>query len=162
MSELDINKVLELFSALDIAELNYKDKDRELVLRKAQAFASTVASAAPVQAPTPAVQTIVAKATEAPSKAEVTTTPAAAPKEDASLHAVKSPLVGTFYRAPAPGQPDFVQIGKRVSKGDTICIVEAMKVMNTIEADVSGEIVEILVESGAIVEFGTPLLKIKV
>lgn len=162
MSELDINKVLELFSALDIAELNYKDKDRELVLRKAQAFATTVASAPIAQAPATAAQSVIAKAADAPSKADVTATSTAAPAEDASMHAVKSPLVGTFYRAPAPSQPDFVQIGKRVNKGDTICIVEAMKVMNTIEADVSGEIVEILVESGAIVEFGTPLLKIKV
>jgi len=61
----------------------------------------------------------------------------------------------------APGQPEFVQIGKKVNKGETICIVEAMKVMNTIEADVSGEIVEIIAESGAVVEFGSSLIKIR-
>ncbi|MCX8058734.1 MAG: acetyl-CoA carboxylase biotin carboxyl carrier protein [Spirochaetes bacterium] len=79
-----------------------------------------------------------------------------------SIHIVKSPIIGTFYRSPAPDKPPFVEIGNKIKKGDILCIIEAMKVMNKIESEVNGEIVEILVENGKPVEYGTPLFKIKV
>lgn len=82
--------------------------------------------------------------------------------DDNSIHIVKSPIIGTFYRAPAPDKPPFVEIGSKVKKGDILCIIEAMKVMNKIEAEVNGEIVEILIENGKPVEYGTPLFKIKI
>jgi acetyl-CoA carboxylase biotin carboxyl carrier protein len=78
-----------------------------------------------------------------------------------SGHAVKSPMVGTFYTAPSPGTKDFVQIGDSVAEGDTICIIEAMKILNQIEADKSGKIKAILVENGQPVEFGQPLIIIE-
>lgn len=70
-------------------------------------------------------------------------------------------MVGTFYRAPAPGEPAFVEIGNRISAGQTICILEAMKLMNELEAELSGEIVEILVDNGTPVEFGQVLMRVK-
>ncbi|MYA90248.1 MAG: acetyl-CoA carboxylase biotin carboxyl carrier protein, partial [Synechococcus sp. SB0663_bin_10] len=72
-----------------------------------------------------------------------------------------APMVGTFYRAPAPEEPPFVDVGDRVQVGQTLCILEAMKLMNEIEADVAGEVVEVLVENGTPVEFDQPLLRLK-
>jgi acetyl-CoA carboxylase biotin carboxyl carrier protein len=76
-------------------------------------------------------------------------------------HSLKSPMVGTFYRAPSPGAPSFVEVGQTVSKGQTICIIEAMKLLNEIESDVSGTIKAILVENGQPVEYGQPLFVIE-
>ena len=85
--------------------------------------------------------------------------PAPEPQED--LHKVISPIIGTFYTSPAPGKPAFVKPGDQVKKGDVLCIVEAMKVMNKIESDASGEIVDVLAEEGQAVEYGTELFKIR-
>ena len=74
---------------------------------------------------------------------------------------ITAPMVGTFYRAPAPGEPVFVEVGSRITVGQTVCILEAMKLMNELESEVSGEVVEILVDNGTPVEFGQPLLKVK-
>ena len=86
--------------------------------------------------------------------------PAAAP-EVAAGHAVKSPMVGTFYRASSPGAKSFVEVGSQVKEGDTICIIEAMKILNEIEADKSGTVTQILCENGQAVEYGQPLLMIE-
>jgi len=101
--------------------------------------------AAPVQAPAGAIEAPAAAAAAAPA--------AAAPQG----HVVTSPMVGTFYRAPSPGADPFVQVGDSVKEGQTICIIEAMKLLNEIESDVSGVIKEILVENGQAVEYGQPL-----
>ncbi len=90
---------------------------------------------------------------------------AAEPKEEESefppgMEVVKSPIVGTFYRAPSPESPPYVEVGSHVKKGDTLCIIEAMKIMNEIEADTEGKVVKILVENGQPVEFGQPLFLI--
>ena len=76
------------------------------------------------------------------------------------MEVVKSPIVGTFYRAPSPESPPYVEVGSHVKKGDTLCIIEAMKIMNEIEADTEGKVVKILVENGQPVEFGQPLFLI--
>ena len=81
--------------------------------------------------------------------------------EDASLHVVKSPIVGTFYESPSPGAPPFVKIGDQVENGQVLCIVEAMKLMNEIESDVAGEIVKRLVQPGQPVEYGQPLFAVR-
>lgn len=96
-----------------------------------------------------------------PAPSQAITTPAVPEKPQVSGHQVKSPMVGTFYRAPAPGAPSFVEIGKAVAKGDVLCIVEAMKMMNQIEADQAGTIAGILVEDGMPVEFDQPLFIIQ-
>lgn len=79
-----------------------------------------------------------------------------------TAHAISSPFVGTFYSSPAPDKPVFVKVGDRVSKGQTLCILEAMKIMNEIESDVAGEVVEVCIENESLVEFGQVLFKIKV
>jgi acetyl-CoA carboxylase biotin carboxyl carrier protein len=82
-------------------------------------------------------------------------------ERNGSLHVVSSPVVGTFYRAPAPGEEPYVEVGDRVREGQTLCIVEAMKLMNEIPADVSGEVVEVLVENARGVEYDQPLFRIR-
>ena len=74
---------------------------------------------------------------------------------------ITAPMVGTFYRAPAPGEPPFVEVGSRIGQGQTVCILEAMKLMNELESEVSGEVIEILVENGTPVEFGEVLMRVK-
>ena len=85
----------------------------------------------------------------------------AAPAAEPKGHTLKSPMVGTFYRAPSPGAPSFVEVGQSVSKGQTLCIIEAMKLLNEIESDVAGTIKAILVENGQPVEYGQPLFLIE-
>ncbi len=84
-----------------------------------------------------------------------------AQKEESHLHIIKSPMVGTFYRAPSPDAPPYVDIGDRIKKGDVVCIIEAMKIMNEIESDVKGEIVEVLISNEEPVEYNQPLFKVR-
>jgi acetyl-CoA carboxylase biotin carboxyl carrier protein len=95
-----------------------------------------------------------------PMAAAPVAAPAAAPPEEPTGHTLKSPMVGTFYRAPSPGAPSFVEVGQSVTKGQTLCIIEAMKLLNEIESDVSGTVKAILVENGQPVEYGQPLFLI--
>ncbi len=83
-------------------------------------------------------------------------------EEEETLHTITSPLVGTFYRSPSPDSPPFVEVGTRVEKGQVLCIIEAMKIMNEIESDVSGVVKKVLVENGQPVEYGEPLFLIEV
>lgn len=89
-------------------------------------------------------------------------TPVTAPEVKNNLHEIKSPIVGTFYRSPSPDSPSFVEVGKIVEKGEVLCIVEAMKLMNEIQSDISGKIVKILVENGKPVEYNQPLFVVEV
>ena len=139
-----LSAILELLTEKDVTAFQYKDADYSLKLRLGPELV-----AAPVQ-----------MASAAPSAAVAAPT-TSAPVEDSSLKSVNSPLVGTFYRAPAPESPVYASVGDMVSKGQTLCIVEAMKLMNEIEADESGEIVEILVENAQPVQFGQALFKIR-
>jgi acetyl-CoA carboxylase biotin carboxyl carrier protein len=102
----------------------------------------------------------VANTAAAPALAPAAAAPAAAP-EVPKGHIVKSPMVGTFYRASSPGAKSFVEIGNQVKEGDTICIIEAMKILNEIEADKAGTITQILCENGQAVEYGQPLFVIE-
>ena len=97
----------------------------------------------------------------APGSAPPLPEPSPAPPGHSDLVVVTAPMVGTFYRAPAPGEPAFVEVAQRVQSGQTLCILEAMKLMNEIEAELSGEVVDILVENGTPVEFGQTLMRIK-
>lgn len=151
-----IRKLLEIVQAHDIAEIEIKEGDTNIRITKQvepvimQAPAQQVVQAAPAAAPAPAAQSMPA----------ADSAPAPAPAEE-SGHVVKSPMVGTFYAAPAPDADPFVKVGDHVSAGDTLCIIEAMKIMNPIEADVSGTIKKILVENAEPVEFGQPLFVIE-
>jgi acetyl-CoA carboxylase biotin carboxyl carrier protein len=113
--------------------------------------------------PAPTVLPEVHATAQTPSApAAASAQPAAAGEaEDASLHIVKSPIVGTFYESPSPGSSPYVKIGDQVENGQTLCIVEAMKLMNEIESDVAGEVVKRLVQSGQPVEYGQPLFAVR-
>jgi acetyl-CoA carboxylase biotin carboxyl carrier protein len=148
--EFDLNQVRELLAILnqtDIEELSLKSSDFELTIRKGSSSISVQPAATPV-AP---ASLAVAVSAAAP----------AVPVVDKSWVEVTSPMVGTFYRSPAPDEPSFVDVGDTIRKGQTICIIEAMKLMNELEAEVNGEIMEILVENGKPIEFGQPLMRVK-
>ncbi|CAH9102487.1 unnamed protein product [Cuscuta epithymum] len=159
--------LVELVDSRDIVELQLKQHDYEIIIRKKEALPQQqqiAASAAPVVWQQPAVQQ--APVQPQPPPAPTAQAPAAAPalpppsKPKSSHPSFKCPMSGTFYRSPAPGEAPFVKVGDKVSKGQTLCIIEAMKLMNTIEADHSGTVVEILVEDGKPVGLGTPLFTI--
>ena len=142
-----VKKLIELLEESDISELEIKEGEESV--RISRNSGSIQYAAAPVTTP-------VATA-PAPASNSVSAAPAA---DEPSGHVVKSPMVGTFYRSPSPGSPVFVEVGKHVKVGDAICIIEAMKMMNQIEADKSGVIEAILVEDGEPVEFDQPLVTI--
>ena len=152
-----VKKLIELLEESNIDEIEIKEGEESVRISRnsAQAFAAAPAAYAPAPvaaAPAPA------PAAAAPAPAAAAPEPAAAPA--ASGHVVKSPMVGTFYRAPSPTSPNFAEVGQTVKVGDVICIVEAMKMMNQIEADKAGTIEAILVENGEPVEFDQPLFSI--
>lgn len=125
----------------------------ETVTPKKEVVAPVVQQSAPAEAPV---------ATPAPAKEEAPAPAAAAPSvNDPSLHKIVSPMVGTFYQAPNPDSPAYVKVGDKVGNETIVCIVEAMKLFNEIEAEVQGEIVEILVKDGDLVEYGQPLFLVK-
>ena len=152
---MDLRKLktlIDLVQASGIAEIEINEEGDHvrIVNRPAQA-----AQAAPAIIEIP--QAAPAPAAPAPSAA-----PSAAPASNSpSGTQVTSPMVGTFYRAPSPGADPFVEVGTQVKKGDTLCIIEAMKLLNEIEAEVSGTVKEILVDNGSPVEFGQPLFVIE-
>ena len=154
--QLDHNQLRELIALLgdsDIQELKLEGDDFRLELRRnlPASQPQVVMQAAPAALPAP-----VAAAPAAPSAA-----PPAAPAVRGDLVEITAPMVATFYRAPSPGDPSFVELGSRINVGQTVCILEAMKLMNELEAEVSGEVVEILVENGTPVEFGQVLMRVK-
>ena len=142
----------EIVSEHNLSELILDTKELTLTVRRG----GQVVHAAPIAAPAPAPAAGHAAAPAAPAAAAE---PAPAPDKS---HVVTSPFVGTFYRRPNPDSPNYVALHDKVDKGAVLCIVEAMKLMNEIEADVAGAIVAILVEDGAPVEYGQPLFKIAV
>jgi len=145
-----IKKLIELLEESDIGELEIKEGEESVrISRNGPAMVAAPVAAAPVAAPAPA-----------PAAAPAAAAPAPAAAPEVSGHAVKSPMVGTFYRSPAPGAPVFVEVGQSVNAGDVICIIEAMKMLNQIEADKAGTISAILVEDGEPVEFDQPMITI--
>lgn len=152
-----LRQLLSLLSESDIQEFSLEGDDFRLEVRR-----NLPAAAAPVtlvQAPaTPAVA--AAPAPAAPAAAPSPPPPAAAAARS-DLQTINAPMVGTFYRSPSPGDPPFVEVGSRITTGQPICILEAMKLMNELEAEISGEVVEILVENGTPVEFGQALMRIR-
>lgn len=143
-----VKKLIELLEESDIAELEIHEGEESVRISRTSQIATPVITAAPVAAPA-----------AAPVPAEPA--PAAAGSEaEISGHKVTSPMVGTFYRAPSPGASPFVEVGQSVNAGDTLCIIEAMKLLNQIEADKSGTVKAILVDNGEPVEYGQALFVI--
>ena len=144
-----IKKLIEIIEESDIAEIEIKEGEEFIRINRY----STAAPAAVTYAPAP-VQA-------APVQAIATPTAAAPAEEKITGHIVKSPMVGTFYRAASPTAKAFAEVGQSVILGDTLCIIEAMKILNQIEADKSGTITKILVGNGEPVEYGQPLFVIE-
>ena len=145
-----VKKLIELLEESGVAEIEIKEGEESVRISRASAAVAPAPmqyAAAPIAAPAAAAPS------EAPAAAEASNTP--------SGHQVKSPMVGTFYRSPSPGAKSFVEVGDQVKVGDTLCIVEAMKMMNQIEADASGTVKAILIEDGEPVEFDEPLFIIE-
>jgi acetyl-CoA carboxylase biotin carboxyl carrier protein len=153
---MDLRKLktlIELVESSGIAELEIQEGEERVRITRATAAGGAAGSAAP--APQPVQVTAAAPAAPPPVVAEVP----AAPEEPAG-HLVRSPMVGTFYRASSPGTKPFVEVGDSVQVGDTLCIIEAMKLMNEIESDHAGVVKQLLAENGQPVEFGQPLVVI--
>lgn len=162
----EIREIIKLIDSSSIDEFSLNEEGTKLKLKKnagqvvvaeaPKAVAQAVAPAAPVaEAP---------KAEAAPAAPKAEAAPAAPKVEvaaDANLHKIVSPMVGTFYKSPSPDADAFVQVGDKVGEETVVCIVEAMKLFNEIEAEVTGEIVEILVKDGELVEYGQPLFLVK-
>lgn len=147
-----IKQVVDLMKRSDISEFEFEEDGFKLRLSSKGADAPQIIqaapalqAAAPAPAPTPAAEPLAAA-------------PAA---EEKGIAIIKSPMVGTFYRAASPDSPSFADVGTKVNNDSTVCIIEAMKVMNEIQAEMSGTITEVLIENGEAVEYGQPLFKIK-
>ncbi len=139
-----IEKLAKVLADNSLTEISLEDSEQAITLRKETIIAPAAVSTAPVAAP---VQT-----------------PAAAPAKEAEAKKgtpITSPMVGTFYKSPSPDASPFVEVGQTISKGDVVCIVEAMKLMNEIESEVSGKITEICVSDGQPVEFGQVLMYVE-
>ncbi len=161
-----LRQIVEILESSDVTRLAWRRGEERLYIRRGQAEPTIVqtmptpaaVAVAPVEhvaprAPAPATHAAPAAAPAAAAPA------AAAPAKPGQV--VTSPFVGTFYRTPAPDQPPFVEVGSTVKKGQVLCIVEAMKLMNEIESEVAGKVAEILVENGQPVEFGQPLFRVE-
>ncbi len=150
---MDIRKIKKLIELLDesgVAEIEIKEGEESVRISRQMSA---------VAAPIP--QQIIAAPAAAPAVAAPATEEAPAAEPEISGHKITSPMVGTFYRAASPGATPFTEVGQTVSEGDTLCIIEAMKILNQIEADKSGTVKAILVENGQPVEFGQPLFVIE-
>ncbi|MGM9945772.1 MAG: acetyl-CoA carboxylase biotin carboxyl carrier protein [Lysinibacillus sp.] len=156
----EIREIIKLVDASTIDEFVYEADGSKVKLKKNGGAVEVVAPKAVAAAPAPVVEQPKAAApVAAPVKEEA---PAAAPvANDADLHKITSPMVGTFYQAPNPESPAYVKVGDKVGDETIVCIVEAMKLFNEIEAEIKGEIVEILVKDGQLVEYGQPLFLVK-
>ncbi len=154
----DVRKLVQLVEKSDVTHIEWEKGPEKVVITRGNSVpvapvVAPVIHAAPVSAPVPAPAAAPAAAAPAAPKAE-------AKAADKPGVLVNSPFVGTFYRAPSPDSPPFVDVGTKVKKGQTLCIVEAMKLMNEIEAEADGTVAEILVQNATPVEFGEPLFRI--
>jgi acetyl-CoA carboxylase biotin carboxyl carrier protein len=155
----ELKEILQILDEKEITEFELEEEGMKLRIRKAAAPSglpvATAAAVAPV-APAPPV---------APAAPAASTATAAAPgpaaPDETGLVQVKSPIVGTFYRSPDPASPPFVSVGDRIHVGQVLCIIEAMKLMNEIEAEVAGEVVKVHHESGQPVQYGEPLFAVR-
>ena len=166
---MDVDKLKAILAALqgtDVSRLIWVSGQETLDLRLGHPPPTTAVHAVPMAAPMAASLHVQAAnphppAAPAPSGAAPPPSPAARPAEDKKTFTVNSPFVGTFYRSASPETPPFVDVGQVVKKGQVLCIVEAMKLMNEIEAEQPGRLMEVLVQNGSPVEYGEPLFRLE-
>tara|TARA_Y100001968_G_C19338440_1_gene708146 strand:- start:94 stop:585 length:492 start_codon:yes stop_codon:yes gene_type:complete len=153
----ELHRLLAVLAESDIQEFRLEGEDFRLEVRRnlpPSVLPNSVNVVATDESPLPS--TSVKVEPSSPSSP-----PPAVPGSRADLVEITAPMVGTFYTAPGPGEPSFVEVGSKIGIGQTVCILEAMKLMNELESEVSGEIVEILIENGIPVEFGQVLMRVK-
>ena len=153
MNQKEIKELIEFLIEKDVAEFELERGDVKVRIKRGQAVVPVVAA--------PNFSPYIAPPSSVPAAAHSAPAVAAPEAEQEQLHQVKSPIVGTFYECPSPGSPPFAKVGDHVKQGQVLCIVEAMKLMNEIESDVSGEIVKTFVGNGQPVEYGQPLFAIR-
>ena len=169
MNQKELKELIEFLIDKDISEFELERGDVKVKIKRGDTITQVISAApvTPMMPPQMHVAPMVhpAPAAHIPASGSAAAAPSAAagaPAEaEEDLHVVKSPIVGTFYESPAPGAPPFVKPGDVVSAGQVLCIIEAMKLMNEIEAEVSGKVVEILVDNAQPVEYGEPLFHIE-
>jgi acetyl-CoA carboxylase biotin carboxyl carrier protein len=147
-----LKQIVKVAKDEGVAELKVDTKDFKVEVRFSTGHVATVQHTQHVVQAAPLAQ---------PAAVVATSTPAVKAAASSNYHVVKSPFVGTFYASPGPGKPVYTKIGDKVKVGQALCVLEAMKIMNEIDADINGEIVEICVENESLVEFDQPLFKIK-
>ncbi len=151
----EIQNLIKFVAKSGASEVKLEMDDVKITIRTGSDSETTIVQQVPVAAQMPQAVTPVAPAAAAtPTPAD---TPAAPAEDDSKYITVKSPIIGTFYRKPAPDKPLFVEVGQTIAEGDVLCIIEAMKLFNEIESEVSGKIVKILVDDASPVEFDQPL-----
>ena len=161
MNQKEIKELIEFLIEKDIAEFELERGDVKVrIKRAAPEPQQPIERIISVPTPVPAVHMPVAQAPSAAPPMHAAPASAAQEKKE-DLHMVKSPMVGTYYESPSPGSPPFVKPGDTIEEGQVLCIVEAMKLMNEIEADVSGEVVQCLVKNGQPIEYGQDLFAIR-
>src|SRR5690242_3696108 len=161
MNQKEIKELIEFLIEKDIAEFELERGDVKVRIKRASPEPQQpVERIISVPAPIPAVHMPVAHAPAPHAMQTAVPSPAAAEKSE-DLHMVKSPMVGTYYESPSPGSPPFVKPGDSIEVGQLLCIVEAMKLMNEIESDVAGEVVQCLVKNGQPIEYGQDLFAIR-
>lgn len=160
---MNVEQLKELIEQIDASSLRVFEMDNEFVSLKMSKNEETIFSSAPSNGQSESIPVKQVESTSSPAPAQSTeasdTKEQSVPEDD--LHKVTAPIVGTAYLSPSPDQDPFVKVGDTIEKGQPLLIVEAMKVMNEIKADASGEIAEILVEDGQPIEFGQVLIKVK-
>ena len=170
MNQKEIKELIELLVEKDITEFELERGDMKVHVKRGGSTAPIVHVAPAVTAVQPLPVAVVppapaagGQAPQAPAQSAAPTAPSpgADASSDADLYILKSPIVGTYYEAPSPGTPPFVKVGDTVKEGQVLCIIEAMKLMNEIEAEVSGVIAKMLVANGSPVEYGMPLFGIR-
>jgi acetyl-CoA carboxylase biotin carboxyl carrier protein len=169
----EIRELIRLLDETSVSELHVEHEGEKLHIKKQEQQIAVTPSVPLVQAPVATIAPV--QQVPVANVAETVTAPVQtadrgpaegqarqATSADTNLHKIVSPMVGTFYSAPAPDKPPYVSVGSKVTEKTVVCIVEAMKLMNEIEADVRGEIVEVLVENGQMVDYGQPMFLVKV
>ncbi len=160
MKAKELRDLIDFIAQSGLAEVNIETEEFKISVKR-HSEAPVVQSSVPVPPP-PAPQPQVAVPNPAPqTQAPATEAPAAEPKSNKKLLEIKSPMIGTFYRAPNPDAEPFVKVGDIVKKGQVVCIIEAMKLFNEIESEVEGRIVEVLVENASPVEYDQPLFLVE-
>lgn len=158
MEYKQIQELVKMINKSNISELSIKDGEFEITIKQENGLTGTPVYAAPVAVAAAPAAPVMAAPAPAASATPAAEAPAA---NNDKLHTIKSPMIGTFYRSPSPDKPPFVNVGDDVKAGQTLCIVEAMKLFNEIESEVSGKIVKVLVDEATPIEYDQPMFIIE-